>query len=105
MTWESKYQGILRGKATSKPAVPSISIIKDQSRPVRAGVDDYVFTDREGKPIDQAEFGRYYFQGALRALGIRARKFYNTRHTFINLVLRLELTLNGLRTNVEHLSK
>ncbi len=46
-----------------------------------------MFTDPKGKPIAQAELGRYYFQGALRVLGIRPLPFYNTRHTFISVVL------------------
>lgn len=56
-------------------------------RPLRGTQDDYVFVDAQGQPIDQGEFGRYYFQGALKVLGIRPRPFYNTRHTFISVML------------------
>ena len=54
--------------------------------PLRVERGSYVFTNRQGKPIDQAEFGRA-FQGVLRVLEIRPRSFYNTRHTFISLAL------------------
>jgi integrase len=48
----------------------------------------YVFTDAEGHPIDQAEFGRA-FGGVLRVLKLRPRPFYNTRHTFISVALTI----------------
>ncbi len=48
--------------------------------------DDYVYTDEQGRPIDQSEFVRS-FQGVLRVLHIRPRLFYNTRHTYISVAL------------------
>ena len=63
-----------------------VEMLKEM-KPLRAVGNDYVFTDSQRQPIHQGEFGRYYFQGALRVLGIRPRPFYNTRHTFISVML------------------
>ena len=55
---------------------------------LRIGPETYVFTDGSGQSIDQSEFARG-FQGALRVLEIRPRRFYNTRHTYISVALTL----------------
>ena len=59
----------------------------EQIMPLRAQPEDYIFTQRDGKPINHLSFGTRYFQGALRALNIRHRDFYHTRHTFISVQL------------------
>jgi integrase len=56
--------------------------------PIRVEANGYVFTDGQGKPIDQSEFARG-FQAVLRVLQIRPRPFYNTRHTFISVALTI----------------
>ena len=56
--------------------------------PLRVEPNSYVFTDGQGKPIDQSEFARG-FQAVLRVLEIRPRPFYNTRHTYISVALTL----------------
>jgi integrase len=56
--------------------------------PLRVEPNSYVFTDGQGKPIDQSEFARG-FQAVLRVLKIRPRPFYNLRHTFISIALTL----------------
>ena len=56
--------------------------------PLRVEPNSYVFTDGQGKPIDQSEFARG-FQAVLRVLKIRPRPFYNLRHTFISVALTL----------------
>jgi integrase len=55
--------------------------------PLRADPKTYLFRDGEGKPIDQSEFNRKSFQPVLRILKVRPRDFYNTRHTFISVIL------------------
>jgi integrase len=58
--------------------------------PLRVEPNSYVFTDGQGKPIDQSEFARG-FQAVLRVLKIRQRPFYSLRHTFISIALTLGL--------------
>jgi integrase len=58
-----------------------------QIKPLRAQPEDYIFTQRNGSPINQLAFGQRYFQGALTALNVRHRDFYHTRHTFISVQL------------------
>ncbi len=38
-------------------------------------------------PIDQRDWPRDHWHAALRATGVRPRKFYATRHTFISVAL------------------
>jgi integrase len=68
--------------------LPNVIEVLKTLLPLRVSPETYVFTDADGKPIDQAEFGRG-FQGVLRVVGIRSRPFYNTRHTFISVALTL----------------
>jgi integrase len=49
--------------------------------------EDYIFTQRDGRPINHFAYGTRYFQGALKVLKIRHRDFYHTRHTFISVQL------------------
>jgi len=58
-----------------------------QIKPLRAQPGDYIFTQRDGSPINHLNFGDRYFQGALAVLKIRHRDFYHTRHTFISVQL------------------
>jgi integrase len=53
-----------------------------------AALDDYVFSDDTGRPLDQNEFGRK-FTAVLKELRIRARRFYNARHTYISVALTI----------------
>jgi integrase len=55
--------------------------------PLRVQADDYIFTRRDRRPINHLSFATRSLQGALRALGIRHRSFYHTRHTFISVEL------------------
>jgi integrase len=56
-------------------------------KPLRVKPDDYVLLDQRDHPINQWKFGELHFQGALTALKIRHRDFYQTRHTFISVML------------------
>ncbi len=44
---------------------------------------DRVFLNKFGDPLDANQWARDYWPRALKALGIRPRKFYATRHAFI----------------------
>ena len=68
--------------------LPNVAELLKSILPLRVEPNSYVFTDGQGKPIDQSEFARG-FQAVLRVLKIRQRPFYNTRHTFISIALTL----------------
>jgi integrase len=68
--------------------LPNVTELLKTLLPLRVSPESYVFTDADGKPIDQSEFARG-FQGVLRVLKIRPRPFYNTRHTYISVALTL----------------
>ena len=58
---------------------------------------DYVFrNEMTGGPINQGEWAREFWHRPLRALGIRPRKFYATRHTFISVALTAGVNLKWL---------
>jgi len=68
--------------------LPNVIELLKTLLPLRVDPQSYVFTDADGRPIDQSEFARG-FQDVLRVLKIRPRPFYNTRHTFISVALTL----------------
>jgi len=68
--------------------LPNVVELLKNIVPLRVEPASYVFTDGQGQPIEQGEFGRA-FQGVLRVLKIRPRPFYNVRHTFISVALTI----------------
>jgi len=64
--------------------IPNVIDMLRELKPLHASYDEYVFTNTEGRPMDQNEFRKRYWTRALRATGIRPRPFYNTRHTYIS---------------------
>ncbi len=68
--------------------LPNVVELLKSLLPLRVEPNSYVFTDGQGKPIDQSEFARG-FQAVLRVLKIRPRPFYNTRRTFISVALTI----------------
>ena len=69
--------------------LPNVVDVLKSILPLRVEPNSYVFTDAQGRPIDQSEFNRCSFQPVLRVLKLRPRPFYNTRHTFISIALTL----------------
>lgn len=53
---------------------------------------EYIFVNKEGGPINAKKWSQHYWGKCLKLLGIRHRKFYATRHTFITEVIRRGLT-------------
>lgn len=49
--------------------------------------DGYVFTGKEGAPLDVANLRNRVWYPALRKAGLRRRTMYQTRHTFASLML------------------
>ena len=66
-------------------------------KPLRADAEQFVFTNaRTGGPIHQGERQREFWKRPIRALNIRPRKFYATRHTFISWALTKGANLKWL---------
>jgi len=53
---------------------------------LHAQPEHHLFTSLHGDPIDASNFAEI-FRRAQRALGIRLRKFYATKHTFVSIAL------------------
>ncbi len=47
-------------------------------------------------PVDQSEWTKDHWRAALWATGVRPRKFYATRHTFISIALTKGVNLQWL---------
>jgi integrase len=65
---------------------PIIALLKE-IKPLHVTENDFVFKNQEGNPIIEDKWRAKYWYRALRACGVRARKFYATRHTFISVAL------------------
>lgn len=76
--------------------LPNVAELLKSVMPLRVEPASYVFTDGQGRPIDQSEFNRCSFQPVLRVINLRPRPFYNTRHTFIGVALAI-----GLQSKVD----
>ena len=67
--------------------LPNVADLLRAMMPLHADPEAPVFTDLQGRPIDQGEWAREHWRRALQAKGLRWRKFYATRHTFISIGL------------------
>jgi integrase len=98
------------GSVCEIPLLPwALELLKGLPRPLLSDGAEFVFVTPERKPMtdtwwpkrgaarspkDEASKGIWF--RALKALGIRPRKFYNTRHTFIAWALSEGANLKGL---------
>jgi hypothetical protein len=65
--------------------------------PLHVEPNAYAFTNaRTGGQINQSEWAREFWHRPLRACGIRPRKFYATRHTFISVALTVGVNIKYL---------
>jgi hypothetical protein len=79
------------------PLQPAVVAVLRELQPLHADADGFVFVNqRNGDPIDQSEWPKDHWRAALRATGIRPRKFYATRHTFISVALSRGVNLKWL---------
>jgi len=74
---------------------PVIDALKP-TKPLHVTEADFVFKNREGRPINEDKWRKKYWYRALRACGVRPRKFYATRHTFISVGLSQGLNIKWL---------
>jgi integrase len=66
---------------------PAVANVLAQIKPLHATDDAFVFMNSDGRPIFGDSFTKHEWHRALRSAGVRPRKFYATRHTFISLAL------------------
>jgi len=76
--------------------LPNVEDLLKQSKPLRVTEVDYLFTNTEGGPLDQDQWRKDYWYKSLRALSIRERKFYATRHTYISVALSAGVNIKWL---------
>ena len=76
-----------RASTRTVKLLPAVVGVLNQLYPLRATEDDYVFVDEQGNPFDAQQWMWRHWNKVLRAIGVRQRKFYNTRHTFISVAL------------------
>jgi integrase len=66
--------------------VPIVTEALQRSKPLHVTEETFVFLNTEGRPVIVDNLNRVWHP-AIRATGIRPRKFYATRHTFISAAL------------------
>jgi|SRR5579871_1479194 len=76
--------------------VPAVVAALRDAKPLPVTDQDFVFRNTEGRPIFGDSFSKHEWHRALRACGIRPRKFYATRHTFISVALTRGWNLKAL---------
>lgn len=57
---------------------------------------EYVFINKFGEPIHSKQWSKHYWSAWLAAAGVRHRKFYATRHTFITEAVRAGHSLKAI---------
>ena len=92
MIRRSRHLGVDSSPKTARsertiPLPPELVQILKGCQPLHFAPHDFVFTNRRGGPVVQDEWSKTFWHRALRATGIRPRKFYATRHTYISLAL------------------
>lgn len=68
--------------------LPGVVAVLRDLMPLHVDPDGHVFRNRvTGGPLDPNEWARQYWRRCLRAVNIRARRFYCTRHAYISWAL------------------
>jgi integrase len=70
---------------TVRLTAENVSVLAPLIR-LHSDADDHLFTNLHGDPIDASNFAEL-FRRAQRALGLRLRKFYATKHTYVSIAL------------------
>ncbi len=84
-----------RASTRTVKLLPAVVDVMNQLYPLGATEDDYVFVDEQGNPFDAQQWMWRHWSKVLRAIGVRQRKFYNTRHTFISTLLTAGVNVKG----------
>jgi integrase len=72
-----------RSRRTIQLLPEALEGLRALPEPLIPNPDALLFTNADGEPINSKEWPKKSFYPVLRKLGIRIRKFYCTRHTFI----------------------
>ena len=59
---------------------------EENPAPLSVSPDDFLFTTPQGTPIDESNFYKREWLPIVRATKIRARPFYNTRHSYVSFL-------------------
>lgn len=89
---KSRYYGSENATKTSGSErdvslLPIVVNLLTATKPLHATESDYVFKNQEGSPINEDKWRKKHWYRAIRALGIKPRKFYATKHTYISVAL------------------
>lgn len=99
----------VRSKRTITLLPDVVRVLREMPRPAVPRPDDFVFTTPQGRPVDLDRFVDEHWHRALSATGIRPRKFYATRSSFISTALTKGANLKWLAdytgTSVEMIEK
>jgi integrase len=86
-----------------------LEVLRAIPQPLHADENTYFFRNPEGRPITTHWWPKKSWNPAVRALGIRPRKFYATRHTFISVAVSKGCNLKWVAeycgTSVEMIEK
>ena len=85
---------------------PDVVAVLREAEPLHVTDQPFVFTTMTGTPLDEERFVEKHWHRALRATGIKPRKFYATRHTFISVAvstpgIRLKWLADYCGTSIE----
>ena len=87
-----------RSKRTISLRPHVVLALRAMPSPLHPREDAFFFTTQHGNPIDQERFVDKHWRRVFAATGVRPRKFYATRHTFISIALTKGENLKWLAT-------
>ena len=64
-----------------------VAVLRDMPASLHTTEDMFLFTTLAGGSIEEERFVEKHWRRALRATGVRPRKFYATRHSFISMAV------------------
>ena len=79
------------------PLLPNVlEVLRAVQHPPDAGPDTYFFRNPDGGPVTTTWWPKKSWHPVLKKIGIRRRKFYATRHTFISWALTEGMNLKAI---------
>ena len=98
------HEGATKTRASRRRIwlLPEVVELLHRIWPLHGGERDYLFTNKDNRPIHAGNWTKDFWRAGLRACGIRPRKFYATKHTFVSAALSGHLGIgwiNGKRVS------
>jgi len=98
---KSRYYGAENATKTAASErevslLPTVVDVLREIKPLRVTESEYVFKNRQGSPINEDKWRKKHWYRAVRALTIRERKFYATKHTYISVALSAGVNIKWL---------